>query len=673
MLFRSIRSGWTHLQDQATSTCLSGTMQPNAKTIRFWGVNRYVPLRYRFILLTSALLAVLMVSIIMVVSGQQSMMLREQVELRGLAIGQSLAATSKQDLITYNYIALSQAANQSVQNPDLVYVIIHDKEGRVAAYSGRPDLQGKFLQDPLTRIACASQVPLVQSAVFEESQIPVLDVAVPVLIPGSELIWGVVRVGLSLVSMQRRIQKIQLTIAGIGLVALCIAMVAYSWLVRRVTQPIARLVDATVVAAQGNLEQDIRINTRDEVEVLAQNFSKMIQEVLAQRQQLEQQLLEITSLQRYLNKLVTTMSDGLMSVDMEGRVVTLNPSAKRMLGLSDVELSEPRQIVEILSQAPEVLDYLYGLLGHRNSALQRELRVGQGVESKRLIVASSLLHDNRGQPQQVIVNLHDVTDLKKLEGRIRQAERLAELGTLAAGMAHEIRNPLSAIKTFVQLLPRKWDRPDFQEKFMRTVPRELERINRLIEDLLELARTPRYHFQLTDLAVFLRHAMELFEEDLVRHHIGISFDVPEKLPFVWADGDQLAKALNNLIQNAIQAMPEGGQLMVGGSVLSTGVESGGTGLHDFHNQTKRYLRLVIGDTGLGIQPEDLGSIFNPFFTTKDAGTGLGLAITHKVISEHGAHIEVESEVGAGTRFIITIPVTDPSQGDPGGGGGLKCS
>jgi PAS domain S-box-containing protein len=640
-------------------------MQPSVKAIRFLGRNRYVPLRYRFILLTLALLAVLMASIIVVVSRQQSMMIREQVELRGLAIGHSLAATSKQDLITYNYIALSQAANQSVQYPDLGYVIIHDKEGRVAAYSGRPDLQGKFLQDPLTKTACATQVPLVQTALLEETQTPVLDVAVPVQIPGSDRIWGVIRVGLSLVSMQRRIQRIQLTIAGIGLVALCIAMVAYSWLVRRVTQPIARLVDATVVAAQGNLEQDIRINTKDEVEVLAQNFSKMIQEVLAQRQQLEQQLLEITGLQRYLDKLVTTMSDGLMSVDMGGRIVTLNPSAQRMLGLSDAELDETRQIREILSQVPEVLDYLHGLLRHRNSAPQQEVRIGQGTEIKRLIVASSLLHDNRGQPQQVIVNLHDVTDLKKLEGRIRQADRLAELGTLAAGMAHEIRNPLSAIKTFVQLLPRKGDRPDFQEKFMRTVPRELERINRLIEDLLELARAPRYHFQLTDLAMFLRHAIELFEEDLVRHHIGINFDVPEKLPFVWADGDQLAKALNNLIQNAIQAMPEGGQLVVDGSVLSTGGESADTGLHEFDDQTRLCLRLIIGDTGMGIAPEDLGSIFVPFFTTKDAGTGLGLAITHKVISEHGGHIEVESKVGAGTRFIITVPVADPSQRDSG--------
>ena len=533
----------------------------------------------------------------------------------------------------------------------------------MAAYSGRPDLQGKFLQDPVTRTACASQVPLVQTALLEEANSPVLDVAVPVQIPGSVRTWGVVRVGLSLAPMQHQIQRLQLIIAGIGLVALCFAVIAYSWLARRITRPIARLVDATVVAAQGNLDQEIRISTRDEVEVLAQNFSKMIREVLAQRQQLEQQLLEITSLQRYLNKLLTTMSDGLMTVDMQGNLVTLNPSAQGLLGLSATELGESRQIVEILPQVPEVLDYLQGLLLQPHSAQQRELRVGHGLETKHIIVASSLLHDNRGQPQQVIVNLHDVTSLKMLEGRIRQAERLAEMGTLAAGMAHEIRNPLSAIKTFVQLLPRKWDKPGFPEKFLRTVPREIERINRLIEDLLDLARAPRYQFRLTDMAMFLHHAIELFEEELLRYQIAFRLDLSEKLPLVWADGDQLAKAINNLIQNAIQAMSAGGQLTIHGSLRSECGKAVVTGPDELRDTPRLWLSLVFSDTGGGILPEDLKSIFNPFFTTKDAGTGLGLAITHKVISEHGGHIEVDSNVGAGTRFVIYLPAADPCQKD----------
>jgi PAS domain S-box-containing protein len=634
-------------------------MQPEARTIRFWGVNRYVPLRYRFITVSSVLLAVLLACIIMLVSRQQGMIMREQAELRGLAIAQSLAATSKQDLITYNYVALSQSANQAAQGSDLVYIIIHDKEGRVAASSGRPELQGKFLEDPIAQKACASKVPLVQATHLEPLRLPTLDVAVPVDIPGSTRSWGVVRVGLSLVAMQRQIWRLQIAIAGMGLIAWCCAIVAYSWLVRRITRPIARLVDATIVAAKGDLNHEIRISTGDEVEVLAANFSAMIREVFTQRQQLEQQLLEITGLQRYLDKLVTTMNDGLMTIDLEGSLITVNPAAQQLLGLSATDLCEPRKVEGVFQGMPEVLRYLQALLRRPNSVQQRELRIGQGLDSKSLIVASSLLHDNRGWPQQVIVNIHDITDLKKLESRIRQTERLAELGTLAAGMAHEIRNPLSAIKTFVQLLPRKWDKKGFQEKFLCTVPRELERINRLIGDLLELARAPRYQFGWLDMRTFLRQSLDLFEEELLHHRVVCRLELEEDLPPVWADSDQLSKAVNNLIQNAIQAMPDGGHLTIKGTIGAIPVHRQNSESHNGTDNPRRWLRVVLTDTGPGVLPSDVKMIFHPFFTTKDAGTGLGLAITHKVISEHGGQIDVESDLGVGTRFMISLPVIDP--------------
>ena len=634
-------------------------MEPEARTIRLWGMNRYVPLRYRFVLLTSVLLAALLAGIIAVVSRQQSLIVREQVELRGLAIAQSLAAASRQDLIIYNYIALSQSANQALQGSDLVHVIIHDKEGRVAAWSGRPDLQGKFLSDPTTEKACASRSPLVQSTFLEETKTPILDIAVPVQIPGSDRTWGVVRAGLSLVPMQQQIHRLQLTIAGMGLVVWICAIMAYSWLVRRITRPIGQLVNATVVAARGDLNQAIQIDTGDEVEVLAENFTTMIREIAAQRQQLEQQLEEITGLQHYLDKLIGTMSDGLMTVDLAGALNTLNPAAQELLEISSVDPREQKDIEEVFQRKPEILHYLRGLLSQPYSARQRELRVGEGPESKSIIVASSLLHDNRGQLQQVIVNLHDVTDLKKLESRIRQSERLAELGTLAAGMAHEIRNPLSAIKTFVQLLPRKWDKPGFQEKFQRTVPRELERINRLIEDLLELARIPRYQYRQVDMNTFLRHSIDLFEEDLLRLHIDWLIELEDNLPPVWADSDQLAKAINNLIQNAIQAMPEGGQLRIQGFVREAEMEVQLTRPGGSADASKRWLWVVLTDTGAGILPEDLKMVFHPFFTTKDSGTGLGLAITHKVISDHGGEIDVVSEVGVGTNFQLSLPIIDP--------------
>lgn len=639
-------------------------MDQGLRKTSIWRKPRYIPLQYRFIAFSTVLLVVLLGTIILVVTRQQSQIIKNQVELRGLAVAQSLAATSTADLLTYNYIALIQSANQGAQDPDLAYVIIHDKEGRVAAYSGRADLQGKFLQDPITLAAVGFPYPVVQSTFLEERRAPILDIAVPVSVPGSERMWGTIRAGVSLTSMYSQIRKVQWTIALIGLAALVPAILACVWLARRITNPLAQLVDATILAAEGNLDQEIQIATGDEVEVLADNLSVMIGQILAQRQNVERQLLEITQLQRYLNKLLTTMSDGLLSMDMEGKVNTMNPAAHVMLDVAADRTAPDRSIDRMLGHLPELHAYLRNAIETPYSARQRELHLAIGKDAKTVIVASSVLPDSLGNPSQLIINLHDITDLKKLEARMRQTERLAGLGTLAAGMAHEIRNPLSAIKVFVQLLPRKLDKPSFLEKFHRTVPREVERINRLIEDLLELARAPRYEFEIVEIGSLVDQSLDLFEEQLLENNIRCRIDLPDEVPLVWADPDQLAKAFNNLILNAMQAMTDGGQLTIRADSLPPGRSGPSANTKDPAEEAgQSWLSLFFQDTGTGISSEDLKSIFNPFFTNKDTGTGLGLAITHKVITEHGGEIEVESTVGIGSQFIIRLPALESTKAD----------
>jgi signal transduction histidine kinase len=234
---------------------------------------------------------------------------------------------------------------------------------------------------------------------------------------------------------------------------------------------------------------------------------------------------------------------------------------------------------------------------------------------------------------------------------MRQAERLAALGTLAAGMAHEIRNPLSSIKTFVQLLPRKIEKPAFLEKFQRTVPRELNRINALVEDLLDLARVPKYVYQSTHLKTLLEQALDATDAQLQTGHIQCRCAIADDMPTVRADANQLVRAFHNLIRNAIQAMPQGGKLHIKASFHRGDPSQAEPGTADGDR-----VSAVFEDTGPGISAAELENIFNPFFTTKDKGTGLGLAITHKVITEHGGQIEVESALGEGSRFIVHLPV-----------------
>jgi len=523
---------------------------------------RFIPLRYRYIVMTSCMLIFLLGTLALVLGFLQNRTIRSQIERRGLSIAQSLAAMSMSDLITYNYVAIEQSVNQTAQAPDIVRVIVHDKEGRVAGYSGRPDLQNKFLRDDVSQNTLTAMEPLIQEGLLKFSKTPLLDVAVPVFPSNSKDRWGTIRVGLSLAPMYLQIRQTQWIILAVGLLALAFGILVSIWAAQRVTLPLGNLVRATIKAAQGNLNQNISVQTGDEVEILASNFSFMIQEIIAHREQLEQQLTEIKRLQRYSEKLLTTMSDGLLSVNMAGKVVTLNPAAQAILEISGHSLEKGCFISASLKKGSALHVYIQAMLQNPHGRRQKEIRLHRGEKTQTLLVGSSVLADGEGHPQEIILNLHDITDLKKLEARIRQAERLAALGTLAAGMSHEIRNPLSAIKTFVQLLPKKIEKPGFLEKFQRTVPREINRINQIIEDLLDQIRSPKYHFKMTNIKHVLEETIEFLSEEVKTHHIRCLCEFSDDLPQIRTDADQLTKAFHNLVLNAVQAMPTGGELIV---------------------------------------------------------------------------------------------------------------
>lgn len=599
---------------------------------------QFIPLRYRFIAMTGMMLIILLSALAILISFLQSRTIRHQLENLGLSIAGSLAATSTADLLTYNYVALERSANQAAKGPDIIAVIFHDKEGRIAGFSGRPDLQNTILDDRISSNALAVSQPVIQSILDGDGKNTGIDIAVPVVPEGADFRWGTIRVQLSLASMYAQIKQIQLVILAVGLIALFFGTVVSIFAARRITEPLDNLMRWTQSAAAGNLDQDFRINTGDEVEILAANFNIMIAEIVAHRSQLEQQLAEIKRLQQYTTQLLTTMSDGLLSITLAGEFSMVNPAALQLLEVIP-EDSGAGTPVHHLQCYPELYSYIKESLARPINREPRELSLEIKGGSHTLLVSSSVLKGRSGEPIEIILNLHDITDLKRMEASIRQAERLAGLGTLAAGMAHEIRNPLSSIKTFVQLLPRKIEQEGFLEKFNRTVPRELTRINQLVEDLLDLARVPKYTFRVIPLPNLLMQTLETLEEELLAGKIESQCDFPSDLPPVRADSHQLTKAFHNLIRNAIQAMPAGGKLVL-----------------RIEAEESEHLVVTFHDSGEGIPAEDLKNIFNPFYTTKIKGTGLGLSITHKVVSEHGGSISVSCPKEGGTIIKVRLPI-----------------
>lgn len=596
----------------------------------------FVSLRYRFILITSIMLLLLMTILALVLGMLQTKTIRGRIEKQGLAISRNLAAICVDHLVTYNYIALEKLVNQAVNNPDIIHVIVHDKEGRVAGYSRRPDLQNKMLTDKISRAAVSVKDPEIFDVPASGSR-PVMEMAVPVYLPGSRDRWGTIRVALSLELMRQQIRQTLWSILILGAIFLAAGILISNWAAQRVTRPLESLVNATIEAAQGNLEQTISIHTRDEVEILAANFSVMIREILAQKQLLETRLKEIRRLQQYAEKILATMSDGLLAIDMDGKITAVNPAAHAILGIPHNRSVKGCHVLAFFDKDRQFADYIEQSLKHPTVRSQQEIRLQKGEESRILLAGAGVLESDEKIPRQIIFNLNDVTALKKLEAEIRQGQRLADLGTLAAGMAHEIRNPLSAIKTYVALLPAKIGKPDFLEKFQRTVPREINRLNALIEELLELSRLPKYNFKQMDVRVLLQQTIELLDSDFKIRGVDCQWEKPEDLPLIMADADQLEKVFINLLRNGAQAMPDGGRITVHVSVKEARI------CIDF------------ADTGHGFSPEQAQNIFNPFFTTKVKGTGLGLAITHKVVTEHGGQITAKSRIGEGSCFSVSLP------------------
>ncbi len=610
---------------------------------------RFFPLRYRFVGFTTALLILVLGLLAITLGYWQSRTIKDRLKERGMDIAAGLSATSVATLINYNYVVLEQLANEAAQDPEIVYVIVHDKEGRIAGYSARPDLQHKFLEDTVSRNAIESTRPLVQKAVSKESKYPVLDVALPVVASQTGIKWGTIRVGLSFGAIYRQVRQLTAIILMVGVIALGFGVLMAFGAARHITRPMKTLMDATIAGTQGRLHQDIDIHTGDEIEILADNFSSMMREIFKHKEQLEARLAIIQHMQKYTDKLLSTMNDGLLSFSMDGRVNAINPAARKLLSLPSEQPAVGDPIWTMVGDQGALQQYVRNKMTHPSGAPHDEIRLEGPAGEQIVIIGSSILEDRAGDPEEVILNLHDITEQKRMEARVRQAERLAALGTLAAGMAHEIRNPLSAIKTFVQLLPRKLPKPGFLDKFNRTVPREINRINMLVEDLLDLARKPRYTYSQTDIRELLIHNIELVEEELTAHGIQSQLQGTDRLPPVSADKHHLNKAFQNLIRNAFQAMPGGGRL-----VIETRWIKAGQTIPAIRNKTGDWIAITFEDTGIGIDEETISEIFNPFFTSKDQGTGLGLAITHKVVTEHGGHIEASSQVGKGTRFTIYL-------------------
>lgn len=349
-------------------------------------------------------------------------------------------------------------------------------------------------------------------------------------------------------------------------------------------------------------------------------------------------------------RILSNMRGGVIAVDVHGVVTTVNHWAQEILG--KVELGQP-----LSDTNQQLLNILHHTLTDRRPILDYETVV-QRVDGERIpvVISSSVLTagDDENAVTGAMVVIYDLTQVKRLEQNVQRAHRLSSVGTLAAGMAHEIKNPLVSIKTFSQLLPLRYDDPDFRHTFTDIVPHEVERIDSIVTRLLHFARPKPATFAPQDLRGIIEEVLVLVENQLRKGNITVETDFPGPNVPIYGDEQQLHQVFLNLVLNAIDAMRDcrSGMLRIRVDYDRKPMRRGVRGPYPEIDCVK----VAVTDTGCGISAESMERIFMPFYTTKDEGTGLGLSVVHGIVTEHGGTIYVESNPGQETTFIITLPV-----------------
>jgi two-component system sensor histidine kinase PilS (NtrC family) len=280
--------------------------------------------------------------------------------------------------------------------------------------------------------------------------------------------------------------------------------------------------------------------------------------------------------------------------------------------------------------------------GKRRQEIATHTRSGR---DRPLGISISHLHDGGGHRRGIIAVFQDLTEVHEMRERVRKGDRLAAIGELSAGIAHELRNPLASISGSIEMLYQEVELDGENKRLMELIMRESDRLDRIISDFLEFARlrTPR-RFP-TRIEKSLSETLVLLKKNAEKSDgIAVRLECADDLPTVFMDDEQMRQVFMSMAVNACEAMTDGGTLEVAAATASG--ES---------------IRVAFADSGRGIDPESVGRFFEPFFTTKEGGTGLGLAIANKIVSAHGGAIGFENRTGGGAVFTITLPVGTPAR------------
>jgi two-component system nitrogen regulation sensor histidine kinase NtrY len=416
---------------------------------------------------------------------------------------------------------------------------------------------------------------------------------------------------------------------------------AASWiglhLAKGITVPIEKLAQATKEVSRGNLDAHVDAPASDELGTLIDSFNQMIFDLKESQRNIAQKTSELENRKQYIETVLNNITTGVITLDAQGNITTINPSAREMLALEGLN-PIGKSFEEVLNEAKygDVVKNISWGLKNKYRLAEKEIHIVSNGQTTTVALALSPLQQSDGDFSGMIVVFDNLTQLIK-------AQKMATWKEVAQRVAHEIKNPLTPIQLSAEriikmLRKRDQGSPQIIEEGAKTIIQEARTIKSLVDEFSNFARLPKVELKPADLRVLVDQTVSLFRGIFgqVEFEIDLAADLPSSLQL---DPEQMKRVLINIFDNAIAAMNKKGKIRVRASF----------------EKRQQQVRIEISDTGPGISPEDRTKLFLPYFSTKKKGTGLGLSIASQIIREHSGTIRVENNAPTGAKFIIQLP------------------
>jgi len=513
-------------------------------------------------------------------------------------------------------------------SPHLLYALVTDHTGTVLMHTERqkegkpeperPNLDGLLKVDTLSRF----------SALYTAGR--TYETVLPMTL--NDRLFGSIRLGVSTTLLRREVTGSLQQSLAVAAVALPLAWLAAMVLAQLTVRPIRAIVGQVDRIRRGEpLEATPVALGGDEFQELSSQLTRLGRELQADR-------LSTLSEKAHLQGVVDQLEDGVIFLNPERHVLFFNRAAEAVVGLS-LEQAVGLPIHEVLDPAHPLLPFvdqvLSGAVGIRNATVA----LPQAGRDKEFLVSAFHMEDAH-RVMGVAILLKDLESIKTVQSLVSYSAKLAALGRLTSGVAHEVKNPLNAMMIHVELLKERLEDADADvRQSLEVIGSEIRRLDRVVQGFLKFMRPQELALKPVDLNAMLQSVGALLEAESQSHGVRFVLELDAALPPVSADEELLRQAFINILQNAVQAMPNGGAVRI-----------------RTRPEDLDWVRVVVTDQGVGIAPEDVDKIFKLYYTSKPGGSGIGLSVVYRIVQLHDGTVEAKSQPGRGTAMVVRLPV-----------------